>query len=347
MQSSRILRALIVACHALTYCGLAAPTLAFEPFQPLPATPPIPADNRQTPEKIALGHALYFDPRLSFTGVLNCNVCHDVFAGGDDGQRVSVGALGQPGRRNAPTLWNVAFQSVYFQDGRADSLEAAIAVHLRDATVMAMPNEATVVGRLEAVAGYRERFAAAFPRSRGISHGQVAMALASYLRTLVTPNAPFDRYLKGDEDALSVAARRGLREFTDNGCAACHFWVNLSGPAPGLALEMGEGFYELFPNHGGTRYDEIYDLLSDDMGRFHIDGREEHKYLWRVPTLRNIALTAPYFHNGAVAELDEAVRVMAKTQFLHVPDDRQVADIVEFLEHLTGERPEQAWPELP
>lgn len=347
MNSTRQRWALTIVCTL----GLASLTsltaVAFEPFQPLPVSPPVPGDNRQTPEKIELGRLLYFDPRLSFTGVLNCNSCHDVFAGGDNSQRISIGALGQAGHRNVPTVWNVAYQSVVFWDGRATSLENAIAEHLLDPTVMAIPNAATITGRLEVIAAYRGMFAAAYPRERDLGYEQIVQALAAYLRTLVTPNAPFDRFLRGDNSALPLSAQRGYREFIDNGCAACHFWVNLSGPAPGLELKMGEGFYELFPNHVGSPYDAKYELLSGDMGRYHIDGREEHRYLWRVPTLRNVALTAPYFHNGAVPTLDEAVRVMAETQFMRALDERQVADIVDFLAHLTGELPEQVMPKLP
>lgn len=346
MNISRIIRTLCAAaCVVVPATLLADPVSEF--FRPLPATPPIPADNAQTAEKIALGERLYFDPRLSFTGAVSCNSCHDLLGKGADGERISVGALGHRGTRNTPALWNVAFQSAYFRDGRAPTLEAAIADHLRDHTVMGLPNDATLSGRLEAIPGYRHQFAQVFPRARGIAPAHVHQALAAYIRTLVTPGAAFDRYLQGDREALSPAALRGKQAFIDTGCAACHFWVNFSGPAPGLALEQGEGFYELFPNHVGSRYVEQYDLLSDDMGRYHIDGREEHKYLWRVASLRNVALTAPYFYNGSVDSLAEAVRVMAETQFMQTLDEGQVSDIVEFLEHLTGEIPAVEMPELP
>ncbi len=336
MKSTRTLRAPWPAVLALLL-PFATTAMAIETIRPLPERPPIPNDNRQTAEKIELGRLLYFDPRLSFTGVMSCNSCHVLSRGGVDGLRVSVGALGQPARRNTPTVWNVAFQPVYFLDGRAATLEQAIVEHLRDPAVMAMPNEATVTGRLEAIAAYRRRFAAAFPRSRAITGEQVAQALASFLRTRVTPNTPFDRYLRGDRAALSEAAQRGLREFSESGCADCHFRVNSSGPAPGL---------EPFPNHVGSRHDARYDLLAD-AGRYQADGREEHRHLWRLPTLRNIARTAPYFHNGAVETLDEAVRVMAETQLLRMLDDRRVADIVAFLESLTGEFPDEPPPDLP
>ncbi len=323
----------------------AAQAWSIEPFQPLPAQPPQPADNPVTEAKRELGRLLYFDPRLSFTGALSCNSCHDVFAGGDDGQSRSVGALGLAGKRSAPTLWNVAYQTVYFWDGRAPSLEAAIKAQLLSRTEMGMPNEATLVARVRAIAAYRERFAAAFAGA-GVSGDTIAKALASYVRTLVTPDGPFDRYLKGDKTAISEAARRGFREYIETGCASCHFWVNFSGPVPGLAFQMGEGFYELFPNYVGTEYDEKYRLL-EDLGRFLVTGDPGHTYMWRVPSLRNIAETAPYFHNGSVATLEEAVRVMAKTQLDKELSVGQLADIVAFLKTLSGQFPEQAQPVLP
>lgn len=337
----------IAAWFAVTAALCSSYTAAFEPFRPLPPEPPIPDSNPQSARKIALGRQLFFDPRLSFTGVVSCNSCHDVMRGGDDGRAVSMGAMGQATTRNTPTLWNVAYQTAYFWDGRAASLEQAISEHMLDPSAMGVPNEGTVVARLLAVAGYRKQFSAVFNTTKAVTYDNVTKALASYIRELVTPNSDFDRYLDGDEAALSEAAQRGHREFVEAGCAACHFWVNLSGPVPGLAFEMGEGFYELFPTYRGSRYDQRYDLLGDDMGRFHVDGREKHKYLWRVPTLRNVAVTAPYFHNGSVAALDEAVRVMAKTQFNRELTDRQADDIVSFLESLTGPFPEQTVPALP
>lgn len=320
---------------------------AFEPFRPLPPRPPIPDANPQTPGKIALGRQLFFDPRLSQTGVVSCNSCHNLAEGGDDGRQVSVGAMGQATKRNTPTLWNVAYQTVYFWDGRAPGLEDAVAGHMLDPTVMGLPNRGTVVGRLSTIAGYRRQFDEVFNGSAALSYGNIVKALSSYIRTLVTPHSDFDRYLAGEKTAISGAARRGQREFVEAGCAACHFWVNLSGPVPGLAFRMGEGFYELFPTFRGSRYDRQYDLTGDDTGRFEVDGRPKHKYMWRVPTLRNIELTAPYFHNGSVADLDEAVRVMGKTQFDKELTDGQVDDIVSFLKSLTGRFPELVLPQLP
>jgi len=333
----------LLCCIALLI--VAASAQAIEPFQPLPTQPPQPADNPVSDAKRDLGRLLYFDPRLSFTGLMSCNSCHNVFEGGDDGQPRSVGALGVAGKRSAPTLWNVAYQTVYFWDGRAPSLEAAIKEQLLSRTEMGMPNEATLVARVRAIAAYRQRFAEAFAGG-AVSDDNIAKALASYIRTLVTPDGPFDRYLKGDSQAISAAAQRGFREYVETGCASCHFWVNFSGPVPGLAFQMGEGFYELFPNYVGTEYDEKYRLL-EDLGRFLVTGDPGNTYMWRVPSLRNIAETAPYFHNGSVATLEEAVRVMAKTQLNKDLDVRQLADIVAFLKTLSGEFPEQTVPVLP
>ncbi len=332
-----------LCCIALLIA--AATVQAIEPFQPLPPQPPQPADNPVSDAKRDLGRLLYFDPRLSFTGLMSCNSCHNVFEGGDDGKSRSTGALGLKGKRSAPTLWNVAYQTVYFWDGRAPSLETAIKEQLLSRTEMGMPNETTLVARVRAIGAYRERFAEAFAGG-AVSYDNIARALASYIRTLVTPNGPFDRYLKGDSQAISAAAQRGFREYVETGCASCHFWVNFSGPVPGLAFQMGEGFYELFPNYVGTEYDEKYRLL-EDLGRFLVTGDPGHTYMWRVPSLRNIAETAPYFHNGSVATLEEAVRVMAKTQLNKELDVSQLADIVAFLKTLSGEFPEQTVPVLP
>lgn len=325
---------------------IGARAAAFEPFQPLPDRPPIPRSNAQTAAKIALGKQLFFDPRLSFTGQIACNGCHELDKGGDDGGRTTAGFAGRAGHRSAPSMWNVGFQTVYFWDGRGPSLEEAIKEHLLSSGGMAMPDEATLIARIGAYPGYRAEFDAEFHGDAPISLDSVARALASYLRTLVTPNSPFDRYLKGDATALSTSAERGFHQFVQTGCASCHFWVNMAGPVPGLAFEMGEGFYELFPNFVGSPYDARYHLL-DEMGRYAVTHNQADRRLWRVASLRNVALTAPYFHNGSVATLAEAVRVMAKTQLNREPSPAEVDDIVSFLHSLTGEHPPQEVPELP
>ena len=325
---------------------IAARAAAFEPFRSLPDRAPIPRGNTQTADKIALGKQLFFDPRLSLTGQRTCNDCHDLNKGGDDGGRTTAGFRGRAGHRSAPSLWNVGFQTVYFWDGRGSSLEYAIKEHLMSAGAMAMPDEATLSARLDSYPEYRTEFGDVFRGNAPISLDNIAASLASYLRTLVTPNSPFDRYLGGEAAALTPSAARGFHQFVETGCASCHFWVNMAGPVPGLAFGMGEGFYELFPNFVGSPYDARYHLM-DEMGRYAVTQNEAHRHLWRVASLRNIALTAPYFHNGSVATLAEAVRVMARTELNQELGPAEVDDIVSFLHSLTGEHPTQTAPPLP
>jgi len=331
---------------ALCACGSIHQAGAFEAFLPLPRVPHVPEDNLMTPAKIELGKQLYFDARLSFTGTVSCNSCHNVMAGGEDGRAVSVGALGKAGKRSAPTLWNVAYQTVYFWDGRAPDLKSAIKEQLISPTEMGMPAEASVTDRLSLIPGYRDQFEHVFRKSGSLNYDNIARALAAYIRTLVTPNSAFDRYLDGNKKAVSSSVINGHHEFIEVGCASCHFWVNFSGPVPGLAFQMGEGFYELFPNFQGSKYDKMY-KLKDDLGRYLVTKEKIHKRMWRVQTLRNVAITAPYFHNGEVKTLEVAVRVMAKTQLDKELTDQQVNDIISFLNSLTGEFPEQRMPRLP
>jgi len=324
----------------------AAVHAGFEPFQPLPPQPPIPSDNPQTPAKVALGKQLYFDKRLSATYTVSCNGCHNVMSAGDDGKAVSRGALGKQGNRSAPTLYNVAYQTVYFWDGRAASLEAAIKEHLISPTEMGMKDATVVVERIWATGDYKKIFADAFGQGVALSYDTIAQALAAYIRTLRTPDSDFDRYLRGDEKAISKQAKRGYDQFIEVGCASCHFWVNLSGPVPGLAFEMGEGFYELFPNYPNMKEETRY-RLADDVGRYNVTQDETDRRMWRVPVLRNIALTAPYFHNGSVKTLQEAIRVMGATQLNKQLTREQIADIAVFLHTVSGRFPVQPFPKLP
>lgn len=317
---------------------------AFEVLQPLPETVPVPLDNPLTEQRVVLGRQLFFDPRLSVNGSLSCNGCHNLALGGADTRPLSPGATGKTGRRNAPTLWNVGFQTVLYWDGRARSLEEQIRGHLIDETTLAMPNARAVAERLKAIPGYRAQFEEVFGGPADVDN--VAKALASYIRTLRTPDSAFDRYIRGDELALSAEARRGLDIFRDVGCMSCHFGVNFAGPAPGPYLKMGDGFYELFPNFVGSRYDAAYEL-DKDLGRYEYSGDPGEKRMWRVPPLRNVALTAPYFHNGSVSTLGEAVRVMARTELDTMLEDDEVGAVVAFLESLTGQFPSLSLPQLP
>lgn len=318
----------------------------FRPFQPLPAQPPVPDSNPQSAAKVALGAQLFFDSRLSPDGSVSCLSCHNVLAGGDDSRARSVGVKGRQTGRNTPTLWNVGFNTAYFRDGRASSLEQAVEDQLLSVEAMAMERPGAVIERLSAIAGYRRQFAQVFGDQDSMKFANVAQALAAYLRTLVTQDSAFDQYLRGHQDALGADARRGFQLYVDSGCASCHFWVNMAGPVPGLAFQMGEGFYELFPNYKGSEYDAKY-RLTEDIGRFPVSRIESDQHMWRVTGLRNVAVTAPYFHNGSVPTLHEAVRVMAKTQLNKEFTDQQVADVVAFLGSLTGQFPQPRVPRLP
>lgn len=316
----------------------------FSVVMTLPHSPIVPKDNPQTPAKIELGKQLFFDPRLSVDKSLSCNSCHNLAAGGDD-DGMAKHLEQRTIRRSAPSLYNVAFQSVNFWDARAHSLEQAITEHLLDKNIMALQSENKLIQRLQSIKGYEVYYQAAFKHAK-MNVQTTSKALASFIRTLVTPNSQFDQYLNGDKQAISANAKRGYKIFNDYGCMSCHFGVYFAGPAPGPAYQMGDGFYELFPNYLGSDYDKKYDLTSDD-GRVQVTGDAADRYLWRVPGLRNITMTAPYFHNGSVNDLNEAIRIMGKVQLGLNLNDNDVRDIRAFLESLTGEYPEIKLPRLP
>jgi cytochrome c peroxidase len=311
-------------------------------LEALPSKPPIPANNPLSAAKIELGKQLYFDPRLSKDGTVSCNSCHNVMAGGEDNRPNSVGIRGQHGGRSAPTVWNAAFLSVQFWDGRRNSLEEQAKGPLTNPIEMGMESHDAVIERIKKIPGYLEAFQKAFPKEAGPTIDQVAKAIASYERTLLTPSSPYDQYLKGNKKALSAAAVRGMGLVQSVGCTSCHFGPVFAGPA----LPEGTGFFQKFPVYPGSSYDKKYELTKDS-GRYEVTKNENDRGMWRVPTWRNIAMTAPYFHNGKVATLDEAIRVMAKTQLNKELKDEEVKDIQAFLESLTGKFPEQKMPRLP
>lgn len=322
-------------------CFFSLVTTAFA-LEVLPEKVKVPKDNPMTPAKISLGKQLYFDPRLSASGTVSCNSCHNVMLGGEDNRPNSVGVEGKTGNRSAPTVWNAAFQSVQFWDGRAATLEEQAKGPLINMVEMGMADHPAVVNRVKFIPGYVEQFKKVFGGTDPVTIDNIAKAIAAYERTLVTPNSPHDRFMRGNKKAMSAAAQRGMQKFQTVGCVGCHSGPNFSGPS----LPLGQGFYMKFPTFPGSQYDEKYNL-TEDLGRYEVTKKESDKNMFRVPTLRNIALTAPYFHNGAVQTLDEAVRVMAKTQLGKELSEQDVSDIVEFLKSLTGEFPKQTMPVLP
>ncbi|MBI3775739.1 MAG: c-type cytochrome [Gammaproteobacteria bacterium] len=324
-------------------CG-PLPSHAFDYFQPLPKQVPVPKDNPLSKAKIELGKKLFFDTRLSSGNSTSCNTCHNVNTGGTDGLAVSKGVNGQPTRRNTPALWNIGFQTVLFWDGRAKSLEDQFKQHVVDAHITGYTEANELLKRLQSIPGYAAEFKVVF--GSDITLDRLAQAVASFERSLISPDSRYDRYLRGDKNALNAQELRGKETFRSVECLSCHFGVNFAGPAPGPALHMGDGFYELFPNHLGSSYDASH-RIADDQGVFEFDHDPAHRRLWRVPPLRNIALTAPYFHNGSARTLADAVRIMAKVQLKQDLTDQQVADLVAFLNSLTGRVPKITPPHLP
>lgn len=311
-------------------------------MEALPARPNIPTDNPMSTAKIELGKQLFFDTRLSLDGTISCNSCHNLMTSGTDNRPVSIGVDGQKGGRSAPNVWNSAFMSVQFWDGRAASLEDQAKGPILNHVEMGMPSSAEAVQRIQSIPGYVKQFQAVFGEKEPVTYDNIAKAIAAYERTLLTPNSPFDRFIKGDKNALSAQAKRGMDLVEKTGCTTCHTGPNFAGPA----MPPGTGFYQKFPAYTDNTYATQYNLMAD-AGRYEATKNEADQHMWRVPTWRNVALTAPYFHNGSVGTLEEAVRVMTKTQLDKTLSNEQVSDIVAFLNSLTGEFPKQTLPQLP
>lgn len=315
---------------------------AYAEFRALPAKVPTPADNPMTPQKIELGKMLWFDPRMSIDGTVSCNSCHNVMFHGGDGRPVGVGVHGQRGGRGSPTVWNSAYNTVQFWDGRAATLEDQAKGPLVNGVEMGMSSHDFTIERIKKIPGYVEAFKKAFPKDQNITIDNMARALATYERTLITPNSPFDKYVRGNKKAMTPQQIKGMKLVDEIGCTSCHTGDNFNGEG----FKMGEGNYQPFPQIPGSKYDKMYEITLD-LGRYEVTKKAEDKNHWRVPTWRNIAITAPYFHNGKVKTLDEAVRVMAKTQLDLDLNETQVLDIVAFLNALTGEFPRQTMPMIP
>lgn len=325
----------------LLACVLAIGTAAVL-WSQMPSHVPIPPNNPQTPAKIELGKKLYFDPRISITGAISCNSCHNVLSNGTDNRPVSVGAHGKLGDRNAPTVFNAAFRSVQFWDGRAASLEEQAKGPPLNPDEMGMPSGEAIAERIRAIPGYRQEFAEVFGGNEPVTFDHIAEAIASFERTLITPGSSYDRYMAGDKTALSPAAQRGLKLMGSLGCTTCHSGAMFNGPEQ----EMGTGFYMKFPLYADNAYVKKYALMTDT-GRHQVTKNGSDQHMFVVQSLRNVEVTAPYFHNGSVKTLDEAVKVMAKTELDKTISDGQVQDIVAFLDSMTGEFPHVTMPRLP
>ncbi|MBX9765759.1 MAG: c-type cytochrome, partial [Bdellovibrionales bacterium] len=281
---------------------------------------------------------------FSMDGGISCNSCHNVMAGGDDNMPTSIGHKGQRGGRNAPTVWNAAFQKVQFWDGRAATLEEQAKGPLTNPVEMAMTDHDLVIKRIKLIPEYTELFEKVFgKKGDAVTIDNAAKAIAAFERTLVNTDSAYDRYLAGDKKALSPDAQKGLALVNSVGCVSCHQGSHFNGPD---AIPMGTGFYQKFPTFPGSDFEKKYELAKD-AGRMEATKKSEDRNFWRVATWRNVALTSPYFHNGSVKNLDEAVRVMAKTQLNKSLSEEEVKAIVAFLNSLTGTFPKMTMPRLP
>ena len=302
-------------------------------FQPIPTVQPAPENNALTREKVELGRMLFFEPRLSSSHLLSCNTCHNLGIGGVDGLETSVGHGWQRGPRNAPTVFNAFFNVAQFWDGRAEDLKEQAKGPIQAAVEMnATPDRVLEV--LNSLPEYGTRFALAFPgEDNPISFDNVAKAIEAFEATLITPGARFDQYLEGNVTVLNDQEKNGLRLFIDRGCVACHNGVNVGG-----------GDYYAF---GVVERPGADILPPDDKGRFAVTETATDEYVFRAPTLRNIALTAPYFHSGQVWDLKQAVEIMSTSQLGTELEGDEVEAIVAFLHTLTGEQPDVSYPILP
>jgi cytochrome c peroxidase len=292
-------------------------------FSPLPAA--MPGSENDTSERIALGKQLYFETRLSVNDTQSCASCHPLEDGsaGVDNLPVSPGAKGESGTRNSPTVLNAGWQDSQFWDGRAEDLVEQAKGPILNPIEMGMPDEQTVEEKLRGIAEYRSAFDAAFPGDEpAITYQNIAEAIAAFERTLITP-ARFDDFMNGNADALSEAEQRGLKTFIKVDCKACHDGT----------LVGGETYEPLGKEHP-------YENQSDQ-GMYALTQDEDDRMFFKVAPLRNVALTAPYFHDGKIKTLEEAVRKMGKLQLDEELTDQQVSDITSFLKALTDKNREQ------
>ncbi len=297
-------------------------------FAVLPTEAPNP-ENALTPEKIALGKTLYYDKRLSKDQTQSCNTCHDIANYGVDNKPTSEGDNGGLGTRNSPTVFNAALHSAQFWDGRNKDVEEQAGGPILNPVEMAIPDEATVINRLKEVDEYKTLFAAAYPNDKDpFTFKNLTWAIGAFERTLLTPSR-FDKYLAGDDKALTADELKGMKTFVDAGCTTCHAGSLLGGT--------------LFMKFGLTvNYWDLTHSAVIDSGKYVETHNPADMYVFKSMPLRNIDKTAPYFHDGSVADLGEAIKIMGKAELNRDLTDQQVAEIKTFLKTLTGDIPKDA-----
>jgi cytochrome c peroxidase len=278
---------------------------------------PLPLKVTVDARKVQLGKKLFFDTKLSRDNTISCATCHDLKNGGDDGMRSSFGINGQKGNINAPTVYNAVYNFRQFWDGRAKDLKEQALGPIVDPLEMGNTVD-NAIKTLSKDPAYVASFNAIYPD--GITKENLADAIAEFEKRLVTPNAPFDRYLRGDKNAISRQAERGYKLFKYKGCIICHNGMNIGGN-----LYNKFGIYK--------------DANTTQLGRYNITKRESDKFVFKVPSLRNVSRTAPYMHDGRFRTLEEAVKFMAHYQLGRLMEKDEVDAVVAFLKTLDGELP--------
>lgn len=282
-------------------------------FSKEPITP-IPLEIEFDKDKANLGKELFFDPILSKDNTISCHSCHLLEQGGDDNLQFSFGVGGKVGNMNAPTVFNSTFNFVQFWDGRAKNLQEQALGPITSEVEMAHTFEEII--KILNNTEYKEKFKKIY--KDGVTKDNITDSLAQFQKTLITPNSPFDRYLRGDKNAISKEQKQGYEIFKNQGCIACHHGVNVGG--------------NLYAKFG-----LISELQSDSKGRYEVTKNELDKYYFKVPTLRNIELTSPYLHDGRIEELEDVVKFMAHYQLGKSLSEEEVKKIVLFLKSLTGD----------
>ena len=275
-----------------------------------------------TEEKAELGKKLYFEPRLSKSGLISCNTCHNLGLGGTDGVAAAIGHrwVANPHHLNSPTVYNSVLNSIQFWDGRAGDLSDQAKGPIEAEPEMATPAK-LAVEKISSLPEYQAEFKKVYGKS-GVTFDNIADAIATFERTLLTPSR-YDAFLNGDDKALTKAEKEGLQLFLDKGCTACHTGVNLGGTM------------QAFQVAGQYKFASLGDFKGDENG------------MVKTPTLRNITETAPYFHNGAIWKLTDAIKEMGRTQLGITISDKEAQKIETFLKALTGEKPQITYPQFP
>jgi len=312
----------VVAAASITATSLANAENSNEPIQPIEAA------KIKNPALVELGKNLFFDPRLSKSGFISCNSCHNLSMGGTDNIKTSIGHNWHQGPINAPTVLNSSMNVAQFWDGRAADLKAQAGGPIANPGEMGFTHE-LAVDVLQSIPAYVAEFKKVFGSDK-VTIDEVTKAIAAFEETLVTPNSRFDKWLKGDKKALNADETAGYKLFKESGCVACH-----NGPAVGGNSYQKMGVVE------------PYKTANMAEGRSAVTGNDADRFNFKVPTLRNVELTYPYFHDGEAATLKDAVNTMGRVQLGKKFTDEENAKIVAFLKTLTGDQPSFKLPILP